>query len=321
MDSELERFKTEIDLRQFAAAMGYALDPVESWRASAVMRLGTDKVIIKRENDGHYVYCSVRDARDKGTIVDFLQFRTRKSLGEVRKQLRPWIDTSRTATPLPTIPGLPELTRSGKDLVAVEFAWMQAGSYGSSRFLEETRAIPRELVLSPRFAGRIRVDQRSNVLFRHGDGEDQLCGFEKKNAGFTGFSAGGEKGLGRSNDFPGDRRIVFAESFIDLLSHAALFPDDQARYRSIAGGLNPKQPDIMRADILALPVGSEVVAAMDANDAGRSFAATLERLVANLPGFTVRIHLPEDAEDWNDVQKRTLIPAARFFLQPFPTDL
>jgi hypothetical protein len=51
--------------------------------------------------------------------------------------------------------------------------------------------------------------------------------------------------LGRSNDFPSDRRIVFAEGFIDMLSHVALFPDDQAHYRSTAGGLNPKQPELV----------------------------------------------------------------------------
>lgn len=61
-DPELESFKTSIDLRAYAANHGYELDPKESWRGSAVMRhAGGDKVIIKREADGHYVYFSVRD--------------------------------------------------------------------------------------------------------------------------------------------------------------------------------------------------------------------------------------------------------------------
>jgi hypothetical protein len=29
-------------------------------------------LIIKRDTDGHYIYCSVRDAADNGTIIDFL---------------------------------------------------------------------------------------------------------------------------------------------------------------------------------------------------------------------------------------------------------
>jgi hypothetical protein len=322
VDPELERFKTEIDLRQFAASLGYTLDARESWRASAVMRLGTDKVIIKQENDGHYVYCSVRDARDKGTVIDFIRFRTGKNLGEVRKTLRPWIGTpERNRPPLP-LTNLPALVQSSKNRLQAETEWMLALPYSSSAFLEQERLIPADLAIAPRFAGCLRVDSRSNVLCLHEDIDGQLCGFEKKNKGFTGFSAGGEKGLGRSNDFGNDRRIIFSESFVDFLSYAVLFPDPAARYRSIAGGLNPKQPDIIRRHIMAMPAGSEVVAAMDADEAGRAFAGVLESIAGEISGCAFRVELPPaEGEDWNDVLRRTRppFPAARVFLRPFPT--
>lgn len=32
-----------------------------------------DKIVIRVEGDGHWTYFSVRDARDNGTIIDFLQ--------------------------------------------------------------------------------------------------------------------------------------------------------------------------------------------------------------------------------------------------------
>ncbi len=82
-DPELENFKTRIDLRAYAAEQGYELDRKESWRGAAVMRHpGTDdKVIIKREADGHYVYFSVRDDSDHGTIIDFAQRRLGLSFG------------------------------------------------------------------------------------------------------------------------------------------------------------------------------------------------------------------------------------------------
>jgi len=72
-DAELERFKCEIDLRAYAVDQGYAYDRAESWRGSSVMRHeGTgDKIIIKRDWDGHYVYFSVRDDADNGSIIDF----------------------------------------------------------------------------------------------------------------------------------------------------------------------------------------------------------------------------------------------------------
>src|ERR1700722_12100973 len=85
-DAELEAFKN-IDLRAYAAGRGYQLDGTESWRGSSVMRhpVTDDKVVIKRGADGHYVYFSVRDDRDNGTIIDWVQFRQGLSLGTVRK--------------------------------------------------------------------------------------------------------------------------------------------------------------------------------------------------------------------------------------------
>ena len=104
MDAELESFKTNIDLRAYAAAQGYQLDRKESWRGTSVMRHPTshDKVIIKRGMDGHYVYFSVRDDRDNGSIIDFVQFRQGLSLGAVRKELRPWI--GQPPVPVPPFP-------------------------------------------------------------------------------------------------------------------------------------------------------------------------------------------------------------------------
>src|ERR1700681_1783353 len=116
-DAELESFKRDIDLRDYAAGQGYVLDPKESWRGSAVMRNPSgDKVIIKRGKAGHYVYFSVRDDRDNGTIIDFVQFRQNISLGPVRKELRPWIGLPPVAVPV-----FPALHRStGKDRMKIE---------------------------------------------------------------------------------------------------------------------------------------------------------------------------------------------------------
>ena len=100
-DPELESFKIGIDLRAYAASHGYAIDVRASWRGSAVMRhTAGDKIIIKRDTDGHYVYFSVRDDSDHGTIIDFACRHLGASLGVVRKELRPWIGASPAALPL-----------------------------------------------------------------------------------------------------------------------------------------------------------------------------------------------------------------------------
>ena len=95
MDFELEKFKTDVILPELAASRGYAVDRRASSRNSVVMRHPDgDKIIIARyEGTTHWVYCSVRDGRDNGTIVDFLQNRGVGSLGMVRKTLRDWLGT------------------------------------------------------------------------------------------------------------------------------------------------------------------------------------------------------------------------------------
>ena len=96
MDKELETFKTDIDLRAYAAALGYGLDRKASWRGSSVLRHPNgDKIIVKRDHDGHFVYFSVRDENDNGSIIDFVQRRKAYNLGQVRQELRPWIGKDR----------------------------------------------------------------------------------------------------------------------------------------------------------------------------------------------------------------------------------
>lgn len=89
---EIDDFKRQINLTEYAATQGYVLDRKESSRNSVTMRgPGGDKIIIGKDaNSGHWVYFSVRNDADHGTIVDFIQNRQRMALGEARKALRPW---------------------------------------------------------------------------------------------------------------------------------------------------------------------------------------------------------------------------------------
>ena len=299
-DGELEDFKSKIDLREYATGQGYTLDRRESWRGSAVMRNGGDKVVIKLNSNGHYIYFSVRDERDNGTIVDFVQFRKRLSLGEVRKELRPWI--GRAATSLPRFA---KLEKTAKDRLRVETEYRRMKEARRHPYLEEDRALPAHILQSDRFAGRVRMDMHSNAVFPHFD-QLGLCGYELKNRNFTGFAPGGEKGLWSSHEKDGDGRLVFAEGAIDALSHAALFPDDGARYKSIGGQTNPRQSDLIHAEVLRMRTGSEIVAAMDADEAGRALSDLVRHAVARAarPDLSFRAHLPErEGDDWNQILK------------------
>jgi hypothetical protein len=139
------------------------------------------------------------------------------------------------------------------------------------------------------------------VVFPHFDAHG-LCGFELKNRDFTGFAAGGDKGLWVSNESPRDRRLVFCESAIECLSHAMLFPDPATRYASIGGKPNPRQPGLITTAVTRMPASSEVVAAMNADPDGRALAEVVRFAFdqAALPFTSFTIQEPADHNDWND---------------------
>ncbi|MCP5109349.1 MAG: hypothetical protein GY953_00785, partial [bacterium] len=132
---ELEVFKSEINLSEYAAAEGYEIDRQESWRGSVVMRHESgDKVIVARDQrDNHWVYFAVRDEGDNGSIIDFVQHRRSLNLGEVRQVLRPWI--GKGAAPRRPAEGsyarMVEPSTKDRARVAAEYAGMQpAGRHG-----------------------------------------------------------------------------------------------------------------------------------------------------------------------------------------------
>jgi hypothetical protein len=300
MDLELERFKTEIDLRLYAASQQYELARKESWAGSAVMRHSNhnDKIVIKLDAaSGHYVYFSVRDDSDNGTIIDFAMRRLGLSLGAVRKELRAFM-----GLPSPVLPPYPPLLKVVKDRIRVERAYAHMQNALTHDYLENERGIPRQILQSRRFAGRIRVDTRGNAVFPHFDA-DGLSGFEIKNHAFTGFSTGGVKGIWTSHVELGDNRIAFCESAIDALSLAALEQDEHTRYASIGGRPGPSQKRLIRDAATVMPASSTVVAAMDADAPGRELAEIVREAVqsAGRPDLRFETVLPLGAKDWNDI--------------------
>lgn len=157
----------------------------------------------------------------------------------------------------------------------------------------------------PRFAGRVLVDARSNVVFPHAD-RDGPCGYEVKNRGFTGFAPGGEKGLWMSRVRSTDTALVIAESAIDALSYAALHPDENARYASFGGAMNPSQPALIQAAVERLPSGVVVRIATDSDEEGARFAAIIEAVTveAGKGELVVDRVTPPETKDWNDVLLR-----------------
>jgi hypothetical protein len=300
MDRELLQLK-QVDLRQYAASVGFVIDKRESSRGSTVMRRDHEKLIISRKPDGVYTWWDTH-SEGRGTIIDFVKReKPGLNLGGVRKELRAWL-----GLPAPAFPEMPVLLPTSPDLAEVRRRYFGMSVPLSHPYLEDERAIPATVLLNWRFAGRFRIDQYGAAVFPHFDIENEVCGYEIKNRrGFTGFAPGGRKGIWLSNTRADDRRLILAESSIDAISHAVLFEDPIARYGSIGGRPTSLQLEIVRKLLLAMPESAEIVAAMDADQAGRELANLIESVyrVCGRGDLTFRRHEPDSAEDWNDLLK------------------
>jgi hypothetical protein len=296
---ELERFKREINLTEFAAARGYRIDRRKSSRGSVVMRdAGTsDKIIIaKREEDQHWTYFSVRDHRDNGTVVDFVQRRGGATLGGVRKELRAWTGSERPTVRLDDY--VPTLASPARDRAAVQRLFTAARAATDSRYLN-SRGIRPETLSAARFRDAFRIDARGNVLFPHRD-DQGVCGFESKNHQWTSFASGGTKALWMSSSEPTDNRLVFVESAIDALSYYQLRSTKSARYASTAGELGQQQLELVRRALSSMPAESIVALAFDADVAGEKLAATVAGVAK---GVTLQREHSPIGKDWNDAIK------------------
>jgi hypothetical protein len=298
---ELERFKREINLSEYAASLGYQVDRQKSSRSSLAMRhpgMG-DKIIIARSGaDQHWTYFSVRDDRDNGTILDFVAHRhPAMTLGKIRQELRRWLGTERPPSVGEFVRTLPERIR---DPGSVEREWAEAEVVANVPYLN-SRGIRPETLASPRFVGTFRMDARGNVLFAHADSEG-ICGFEVKNTGWTAFATGGKKVLWRSNADPSDRQLVLTEGAIDALSFHQLNPDSLSRYASIAGAMGPRQLAAIAEEFHRLEREVKLVAAFDADPQGEKYSEAIRGIAQ---GRVVERSIPTIGKDWNDELKAT----------------
>ena len=303
---ELERFKSHINLTEYMAAQGYKLDKAESSRHSAVMRgPGDDKIIIAKGQDGHWVYFSVRDEADNGSIIDFVQRRQGLNLGQVRRELRPWVGEA-AERPRPAIEHYARtVLPSSPDRQRVACALAKAPPIERHPYLEG-RGIEAKTLADPRFAGMVRLDSRGNAVFPHYDREG-LSGYELKNHGFTGFSKGGIKALWHSMNLGQEQRLVITESAIDALSHAQLYPDPNTAYISLGGSPSPAQMELARSAIAkAQNRGSKVVMGTDNDPEGEKIAKRFS------DGYSsIERELPAYGKDWNEQIKHEMEQAKK----------
>ena len=296
---ELEQFKSQINLVEYVQNQGYEIDLNKSSQNCFVVKNNRgDKLLIGiDQKDHHYFYYSLRDETDSGSIIDFIQKRQNLNLGQVRKELRPWLNQSSTYTNNSSIPK-PKPTSKDRQKIIIQFENLEEISYHP--YLKR-RGISPDITNNPRFQNTIYGDSRNNVIFPHFDREG-VCGYSIRNQDFKGFSRGGSKGLWFSKAFPGDKKLVICESPLDCLSYHQLHPDSKTRYFATGGTLSEKQKDLLTTGIERIHAkGGVIILATDRDKAGNELALELTKIAPK--NAQVYRHVPKHQKDWNEALK------------------
>ena len=180
------------------------------------------------------------------------------------------------------------------------------------RYLTDQRGLPETILVSVRAVNAAREGPWGSVWFAHRDGAGRLTGIEMRGSEYRNFSAGGSKTLFRLPGGPGPlTRVAVCEAAIDAMSLAAI---ERSRrdtlYAATAGGMGPETVVALHQllQVLSSDRAGMLIAATDADAAGRRHAARLAALATDAAVRFDAILPPDGLNDWNDAL-RALTPA------------
>ena len=163
--------------------------------------------------------------------------------------------------------------------------------------------------MAARVADAIREGPCGSAWFAHRDGAGLLTGIEMRGPDWRNFSAGGDKTLFRLPGFrlPGSpgrlTRIAVCEAAIDAMSLASIeCCRCDTLYTATAGGMGPATITSLQRllhDLSADPAGI-LIAATDADTAGRRYAERLAALATEAGVRFDAILPPDGLNDWNN---------------------
>ncbi|MBC6609056.1 toprim domain-containing protein [Hymenobacter sp. BT188] len=297
--TELDRFKRDIDLVDYAQRQGYAIKK-ESRRGDWHHLVKDDEHVIVTRKGDHQVYLNTGDDRDAGSVIDFAKTRGGDghglNLGQVRQQLREYLDGApaparQYATQYST---RPDTARLNSLPVGDPEQAKQAEEERRTRLIAEVLGVKKELtdrsylhgrgitdetLDSPAFQGRIFTAQQNehrNTAFplynEHG-----LASVEQKNEHYKSLLPLPKNGIWVSHPTEGKdtpvERVVVSESAIDSLSHYQLKHGQDPRntlYLATSGTPTEAQVALIQR-VIDKQAPQEVVLANDRDAGGRQF--------------------------------------------------
>lgn len=301
-DEELQTFKN-LDLVLIAQSLGFVVDKKKSGPNSFFLEGLGEKIIVSKK-PGSWCFFSLTDQKKNGTAIDFLFFFRGYNLGQARKFLRKFSGSVMPA-PMPTCS--PPVSFSTAQNFDFDLSgWEEAQCHP---YLLNSRGLSMGTLLLPKFSNRIFSDSRRNVVFPHFDlSGKKIIGAELKNKNFTGFSAGGKKGLWLSANFQ-DRTTNFlavCEGSIDCLSLEQILrgdPDrsgvDRIAYASTGGAMGKSQEEILLNVLKKNKNLDCILIATDADEGGDRLYGQICLLL--LPAHVQVLRMrPLLGKDWNE---------------------
>lgn len=291
------KLKSEINLIAYAKTFGYQVDKSKSSRHSVALRLDNqDKIIVSRRN-GLWMYFSVYDDQDNGTVIDFLCNRegiTPYQAGVVLNEWQQGYSGTLCEQIKPLEEQKPEPARIKR--LYQKFDVAQAHPYLLSR------GISQETLLSDEFTGRVLMDVYGNAVFPHYH-QGGVCGLELKGPQTSLFVRGSQKTFWRSNYSDNQTKLLIAESAIDAMSYYQLFGIKNAFWIATCGGISPLQRELLKRLLRSANGLREISLITDNNQGGDRLVDALKNDI-EAEGFQGKLgrHSPSHkGQDWNDV--------------------
>lgn len=232
--TELDRFKTDIDFIGYLVKNdGYQVDNSISSNSTTglVNESSGSKIFIKTLNNGHQIFSDKKAPLDSGktggSIIDYLQSYKKLNLGEIRKELRPYLTSG-----IPSVSYSQITNRVKKELPVMSEEYFKFMPIRNTTYLN-SRGISDETIKHPTFEGRIGEKQiksatkdtfyNSTVFPMYENISNKITGLEVKNEFYSGSYAGSNKttGFWKSNAPSGAEKptAFIGEAPIDHLAH------------------------------------------------------------------------------------------------------
>ncbi len=293
--NELDRFKRDIDLVDYAQRYGYQVGKEGRRGDWHQLEKDGEKLIVTRKDD-HQVYLNPGDDRDRGSVIDFAKTRGGDgqglNLGQVRRELREYLDGSPAPARVYATP--PEVGRLNALPVGHPGHERQAEEDRRTRLISEVLGVKKELtdrtylhsrgitdatIDSPAFQGRVFTAQQNehkNTAFPLYN-EQGLASVEQKNEGYKNLLPLPKNGIFVAHPTEGKdtpvERIVVSESAIDSMSHYQLKHEkDPKNTLYVATSGQPTEAQIALIQrVIDKQEPKEVVLANDRDAGGRQF--------------------------------------------------